>query len=119
MGKNKISVCVNDDYVSASIYDENYDDIVSVYYGYESTHCPDGVDEDGECDDEEWCFEIQDLKGNKVKISRSTLEKEGEDLNRGIERYTLVGIIKLLKDGVLVIDEEKLKNYPDNLDKSE
>ena len=111
--KNKqANIGINDDYATAYITDKNYNDIVSLYYGYELTLCPKHESED-ECDEKkcnkrEWCFEFRDKEGYKVMYTTKELVDFTNDGMRGDnpEKMLLAGILKMLDEGILQLNKK-------------
>jgi len=107
----KANIAINDDYASAYISDDKYNDLISFYYGYEKTFCPKHKTEeecwDVDCDEREWCFKFEE-KGNSIVYKSSTLEKFSPSIKRGgPQRYLLAAMLKMVDDGILEFNKGK------------
>lgn len=107
------TIGINDDYACAYISDENWDDIISLYYGYEKTYCPDHKNQDecyeADCEKTEWCFEMKDKDGSKMVYTAKELEEYTPDIkDRMPHNYLLAGILKAMDEGILEINKAKL-----------
>jgi len=114
MSDNNKSIGINEDYATIYTSDDNYNDILSAYYGYEVSFCPDHETEDecydrpDECEKREWCFQYKE-KGIKLIYTKSDLEEFCPYIkDRDPSQYLLAGILRMMDKGILEVNKGKL-----------
>jgi hypothetical protein len=112
--ENKPSIGLNDDYACAYISDEKFNDIISMYYGYEVSKCPvhpnDNDCDEADCDKSEWCFKFSGEGLPDIQYTTTELENFVPDVkHREPAGYVLAGMLKMLSDGILKVNQEEVK----------